>query len=116
MKENERSPPALTLEDNQSKCDNDLDNFHVNGLQRNEPKISPNNNSCLDISESIASINISNSNTKRPNHLFTKLGFGSIDFEKCDIFSIIEKPSKKELFAEYHSRLHAEARLALAQV
>lgn len=102
--------------DNQMKRDNILDNTsHLNDLVEKEPKISPNNNSSLDITESIDSIKISNSN-KRPNHLFTKLGFGSIDFEKYDLFSIIVKPSKKEQFGDYHSRLHAEARLALAQV
>ena len=96
--------------DNESRSGNNLDN---------KCKRSPNNNSCLDINKSLDSLSISKTNPKRPNYLFTKLGFTSLDktdLDKNQLFCRIEKPTRKELFAEYHTRLHAEARLALAQV
>jgi len=61
-------------------------------------------------------MDISKPKSKRPSHLFTKLGFGSLNFDKYHVFAAIPKPSEKEQFHEYHSRLHAEARHALAQV
>lgn len=104
------SEPQTNKLDNESRSDNNLDN---------KCRFSPNNNSCLEISKALDSLGISKSTAKRPNHLFTKLGFSSLDkteLDKSQLFFDIEKPSKREMFAEYHARLHAEARLALAQV
>ncbi|CAG2115355.1 unnamed protein product [Medioppia subpectinata] len=105
-----------TIEDNSCKTNPVLDNSYVMTTDTNPPKTSPNNNSSLNISDSLNAINISSPNMNRPNHLFTRLDSGSIDLKNYDLFSVIEKPPKKELFSDYHSKLHTEARLALAQL
>jgi hypothetical protein len=92
-----------------------LDNSHI-ATEPNNVKTSPNINSCQDITNSFKSLDISQPKSERPSHLFTKLGFGSLNFDKYDVFAAVPKPSEKEQFRDYHSRLHAEARLALAQV
>ncbi|CAG2167301.1 unnamed protein product [Oppiella nova] len=114
--ENQNQSKDEILVDNNSKDTPLLDNSYIMTTDTNPPKTSPNNNSSLNISDSLNAINISKPNINRPNHLFTRLGSGSLDLETYNLFSVIEKPSKKELFNDYHSKLHTEARLALAQL
>ncbi|XP_054168627.1 schwannomin-interacting protein 1-like [Oppia nitens] len=116
---NETVSETNNQKDNGSVVDNRpqsrqlLDNSHIT-----KPNESPNNNSSLNISDSLHSLNISKHQTtvKRPNHLFNKLDSESFDIDNYDLFSYIEKPIQKSMFADYHSKLHNEARLALAQV
>lgn len=96
-------------------ANNSLDNSRVT-TEPNNVETSPNNNSCLDITNSFKTIDISLPKRERPSHLFTKLGFGSLNLDEYHIFEAIPKPTEKEQFQDYHSRLHAEARHALAQV
>ena len=49
-------------------------------------------------------------------YLFKKLQKENFDLNKVNLFSDIEKPNDKSKFAEYHSKLYTEAKLALSQV
>lgn len=49
-------------------------------------------------------------------YLFQKLKKEQFDLNKVSLFGDIEKPGEKSKFAEYHSKLYTEAKLALSQV